>query len=191
MAKTRSNRIMTLKEAKHEIAETARIGQAFLEGDLFNRILQPYAVTYRDGDDLDFNPAAFVPLKKTLMRLHRVSRVKCSTTLWRRRPDMPDRTDPLLYGGVVETPDGDMKPKPGYVPPEMSPPLRKALVDGKTGWKTVRGRRPIFGERGVAQPVSDVADDRVVQHFVPLYDSMGEIAGALEVFAYLEAAKGK
>jgi hypothetical protein len=178
--------VNTVATIKAELTETARIGQMFMDGDLCHSILRPYAVAYRAGDDLDYNPEAFVPLKQTMMRLSRLARIRCATALWRQRPDLPDRADPMIYGSVVGAPDGDMKPSPNYEPPVMSPYLRQALVDGKPAWKTKPGIQLLYRERGLAQSVDDKQGARIIQHLVPVYDSLGAIAAALEVYAYVE-----
>ena len=175
---------MTLPEVKAELAETARIGTVFMDGDLCHKMLRPYAVNFLDGDDFDLDPEGCVPIKKTLIRIERVSRVRCVTAVWRRRPDVPDCGEPLLFGSYSAV-EGPSKISARYKPGAMFPALRRALADGKPGWKITRCSQPILVTRGFAQPVSDGSEGRVVACFVPIRDSMGDIAAALEVYAYL------
>ena len=105
MAKKR----LTLKEVKAELAEVARIGQAFVDGDACRKLWAPKAQTFMTGDDMNYDNAATVPVKKTLFRLERLARVACSVALWRRRPDRPDSGEALLFGSCG-TPEGANKP---------------------------------------------------------------------------------
>jgi hypothetical protein len=173
----------TPSEIKAELAEVARIGQAFIDGDLLRRALQPYAETFMTGDDLDMNPETCVPLKKTLFRLERLSRVPCSTTLWRRRPDMPACAEAVLFGSWRSPMSPEAKPpNRGYRPEEMSPQLAAPLIKGKSSWRITRHVDGVLVDRGLAQPMKESESSITVELFVPVKDSMGEIAGALEIF---------
>ncbi|MCX7590780.1 MAG: hypothetical protein N2255_04045 [Kiritimatiellae bacterium] len=173
---------LTIGEVKKALMEVARIGQMFVEGDACREALQPWAQTFMSGDDMDFNPEVCVPLKKTLLRLERLSRVPCSTAIWRRRPDMPECVEALIFGSC-SSPMSDGKPaNRGYRPPRMFPEIRRAFVEGKPGWKIMREKTGVMIERGLFQPVVDTSRDTVIELFVPVRDSMGEIAAALEVF---------
>jgi hypothetical protein len=182
-----SNR-RTLTDIKRELADVARVGQMFVDGDLCRQALKPYAQTFMTGDDMDFDPAACVPLKKTLIRLERLCRVPCSTTIWRRRPDMPDRVEAILFG-AYSSPMSDGKPgNRGYKPPMIFREIAKAFEQGKSAWKISRKKTKAMVDRGLFYRVRDVTDPVVVETFVPVKDSMGEIAAVLEVFT---VAKGK
>lgn len=179
---------MSLADLKAELAQVARIGQAFVDGDLCRQVYQPGAETFMTGDDMDFNPEACVPLKKTLLRLERVSKAPCSTTLWRRRPDDPAAGEALIYGSLGSPLGGGKPGNRGYKPPRMVPQLAAAFMKGRAAWRS--GRHPNAAEmadRGQAVPVRGVKGLVMVEHFVPVRDSMGEIAAVLEVFA---AAQG-
>ena len=177
---------LTLAEIKAELAEIARIGQVFVDGDLCRKAYQPYAETFMTGDDMDFNPAAAVPLKQTLLRLERVSRVPCSTALWRRRPDAPSSGEALLYGTTSSPQAGGKPGNRGYVPPKMTRELAAAFLEGKSVTKVNRkavGSARVMYDRGQAAPAKGIKGPCVVQRFAPITDSMGEIAAVLEVFA--------
>jgi len=182
----RKDRKLTLAEIKAELAEVARIGQVFVDGDLCREAYQPYAETFMTGDDMDFNPAAGVPLKQVLLRLERVSRVPCSTALWRRRPDAPSSAEALLFG-TTSSPQAAGKPaNRGYVPPKMTRELAAAFLEGKSVTTVNRkavGSARVMHDRGQAAPAKGIARPCVVERFVPITDSMGEIAAVLEVFA--------
>ncbi|MFW6158098.1 MAG: hypothetical protein ACOC8E_01920 [Planctomycetota bacterium] len=175
---------LTLEEVKAEIAEVARVGQMFIEGDACRRMWTEDAQTFLCGDDMNYDADVTVPVKKNLFRLERLCRIPCSTALWRRRPDMPDRGEALLFGSTG-SPEGARKPaNRGYEPPEMTRELRRAFLEGKPSWKT-RHNRPgaeIMIDRGLDQPTKEINGSATVQYFVPIKDSMGEIAAALEVF---------
>jgi len=176
-------KLFTLAEVKREICEVGRIGQMFLDGDLSQQVYHPHAQTFMCGDDMDFNPEAFLPLKMTMLRLERLSRVKCSTTLWRRRPDMPERGEALIYGSYA-SPHGEGKPaNRGYQPKPMFPELARAFLRGLPAWKLTHDwRAGSMAERGMGVRIAGVKQPTFVEHFVPVKDSMGEIAAVLEVF---------
>jgi len=174
---------LPMKAVKRELTEVARIGQAFLDGDLFRRVLFPHAERFLCGDDMDFDPAAFLPLKKTLLRMERIARVPCSTALWRRRPDFPGCGEALVYG-FFGSPLGGPKPPRGYRPPRMFPELASALLRGRPAWKlTPSAGARHMAERGAGLRVKGIRRPTFIQLFAPFRDSLGETAGALEVFA--------
>ena len=109
MAKRKRVKKLSLDEIAAELAEVARIGEVFVDGELVKNAYMAYAVNFMCGDDMDYNPVTTVPLKKTLMRLERLSRVPCSTTIWRRRPDDPKSGEALL-SGFMTSPQGGGKP---------------------------------------------------------------------------------
>jgi len=181
---TTKRKKLTLKEVKAELAEVARIGQAFVDGDACRKLWAPDAQTFMTGDDMNYDNAVTVPVKKTLLRLERLARVACSVALWRRRPDAPDSGEALLFGSCG-TPEGANKPtNRGYVPPKMTPQMKKVFLEGRSAWK-VRHNQPgiqILIDRGLDQPTREINGNATVQLFVPIKDSMGEVAAALEVF---------
>jgi hypothetical protein len=181
--KTKSRK-MTLAEIKQELAEVARIGQVFVDGDLCRQVWQPYAEKFMKGDDMDYNPVTTVPLKKTLFRLERISRVPCCTTLWRRRPDFPDSGEVLLFGFLSSPIGGDKPSNRGYRPPKMTPELEQVFLKGKCAWRVDRKSRAIrlHAERGLRVPCGKgLPSSAALELFVPIKDSMGAIAAALEV----------
>jgi hypothetical protein len=181
---------MTLANLKAELAEVARLGQVFIDGDLCRKVYEPHAETFMTGDDMDFNPKAFVPLKQTLLRLERTAPMPCAAALWRRRPDFPQAGEALIFGSSASPMGGGKPGNRGYQPPRMTMPLATAFLKGRPAWKVSPSRSGAgMVDRGAAVPVRGVKGCVVVQHFVPIADSLGETAAVLEVFAAAVGAK--
>jgi len=175
---------MTLKDVKRELAEVARVGQMFIDGDACRGLWAAGHELFMAGDDMNYNNPVAVEVKKTLLKLERLCRVPCSTTLWRRRPDDPDSGEALLFGSFGSFEGSEKPPNRGYVPPRMTPQMRRAFVHGRAAWKIRRNKtgHRVHIDRGLFNPVADVAGHTTVQLFVPVKDSMGQIAALLEVF---------
>lgn len=181
---TTKRKRLTLAEVKKELAEVARIGQAFIDGDECRKLWAPGAQTFMTGDDMNYDNAVTVPVKKALFRLERLSRVPCSVALWRRRPDFPGSGEAMLFGSCG-TPEGATKPgNRGYVPPKMTREMKKGFLEGKSSWKVRRNPRSAetMVDRGLDQPTREIDGKWTVQYFAPIKDSMGEVAALLEVF---------
>ncbi len=181
-AKKKQN--LTLAQVKDELRWVAHVGEVFMDGDLCRKAWNPHAQTFMKGDDMDYNPEAGVPLKKTLLRLERVGSFPCCTSLWRQRPDVPESGEALLYGSW-RSPYSEGKPSNnGYTPPKMTPEMEKVFKQGKTSVSVNRGLSCIhtLESRGLKVHVSGIKEPSTVQVFVPVKDSMGDIAAALEVF---------
>ena len=183
----------SLVEVRRELAEVARIGQAFVDGDLCRKIYRPIGETFTNSDDIDFAPETCVPLKQTLMRLERLARVPCICSLWRRRPDRPEVGEPTLNGSfaspmhVYRPPMSGAKRK--FDPPKMFPALAAAFR-GRPAWKlTPSPTATVAAGRGFGADVRGVSKPAFIEHFVPVKDSMGEIAAVLEVFIAAGAAR--
>ena len=187
MTNRNASKLPNLDEVKTQLLELARVGQAFVDGDLCRAMLQPYAETFAGGDDLDLNPAACVPVKKVLTRLERLSRVPCSTAIWRRRPDSPDRVEVLLFG-AASLPGVDKPPVRGYQPPPMFPEIKPSFLRGRTTIHLTPVKNAL-AKRGIGQAVRDVKDDALLRLFAPIRDSMGEIAVVLEIFTAIQKGR--
>lgn len=174
----------TLPAIKDELSKVAQIGGLFVDGELCRHAWKPHAETFMRGDDMDYNPETVVPLKKTILRLERIAPFPCCTTLWRRRPDNPDTYEPLLYGSF-SSPDGIMKPpNRNYKPPALTREMKSVFLKGKAAWKTKADANGKLGLRRRTNKVvtGDVRNPTVIQRYVPVKDSLGDIAAALEVF---------
>ena len=182
----RKTRMLLPAAVKRELAEVARIGQAFVDGDLCRKIYRPIGETFTNSDDIDFEPATCVPLKQTLMKLERLARIPCVCALWRRRPDMPEVGEPTLFGSFASPMHIYRAPMSGstrkFEPPSMFQELASAF-HGRATWK-ITGSATAVGvaRRGLCTGVRGVAAPAFIEYFVPVRDSMGEIAAVLEVF---------
>jgi len=179
-------RALALAAVKRELAEVARIGQAFVDGDLCRKIYRPIGETFTNSDDIDFAPETCVPLKQTLMRLERLARVPCICSLWRRRPDRPEVGEPTLNGSfaspmhVYRPPMSGAKRK--FAPPKMFAELAAAFA-GRATWKiTPSPAATVAAGRGFGASVRGVRAPAFIEIFVPVKDSLGEVAAVLEVF---------
>lgn len=182
----------SLVSVRTELAEAASACCMFMDGDLLNTILRPYAVTFLKGDDLDLNPESVVPLKKTLLRTERFCRVPCSSALWRKRPDMSDRIEPILYGSIAPPLAIGKVSNWGYEPLIMSADFRKVFKLGKSVWlvnKTPENSLTVLVNRGFYCRVGSAKSICVVRYVSPVYDSMDDVVGALELFTVVLPCK--
>lgn len=187
MKKQPAQRPMTLAAVRAELLDVARIAQAFVDGDLCRAMLRPHAERFMVGDDFDMNPDVCVPLKKTLIRLERLSRVPCATTIWRRRPEpeMQNRAEPILYG-VAPSPATPVKIQgKGYQPPVMDAPLKTAFLRGRLAFAETDALS-VLRQRHVVQRVSGAKECQTLRLLVPIRDSMGDVTAVLEIFTLLE-----
>ena len=167
---------------KRELAAVARAGALFVEGDLCRQAYAPGLECFAGGDDLNYHAAACVTLKKTLLRLERLARTPCCVALWRVRPDKPECVEPLLYGSR-RAPLGDAKPAVrGYRPLPMFTAFRQAYHKRRPSWRLARDAQATGADYGLAHPARAGKRRVIVEHFVPVLDSMGEVAAVLEVF---------
>lgn len=182
----RKTQTLSLSAVKRELADVARIGQAFVDGDLCRSIYRPIGDTFTNSDDIDFEPATCVPLKQTLMKLERLARIPCVCALWRRRPDMPEVGEPTLFGSVASPMHIYRAPMSGstrkFEPPKMFAELASAF-QGRATWKITRSAAAVIAaRRGFCASVRRGRTSAFIEHFVPIKDSMGEIVAVLEVF---------
>ncbi len=174
----------TLAQVKEELRRVAHVGEIFVDGELCRNLWQPDAQTFMKGDDMNYNPEAGVPVKKTLLRLERTGPFPCCAALWRQRPDIPESGEALLFGSLG-SPYGSGKPSNrNYVPPKMTPEMEKVFKKGKSAVSVNRNGSGVHGLKstGINVCVPDLKEPSTVHVFVPVKDSMGEIAAALEVF---------
>jgi hypothetical protein len=182
----RKSRPLSLAAVKRELADVARIGQAFVDGDLCRKIYRPLGETFTNSDDIDLEPATCVPLKQTLMKLERLARIPCVCALWRRRPDMPEVGEPTLFGSFASPMHIYRPPMSGstrkFEPPSMFEELQSAF-QGRATWKiTGSAAAVVAARRGLCVSVRGIGTPAFIEYFVPVRDSMGEIAAVLEVF---------
>ncbi len=174
----------TMAQVKEELRRVAHIGEIFVDGDLCRNLWQSDSQAFMKGDDMNYNAEVGVPVKKTLLRLERTGPFPCSCALWRQRTDMPGSGEALLFGSQG-SPYSDGKPSnKNYVPPKMTREMEKVFKKGKPAVSVNSVGRGFYGLKstGISVRVSDVKQPLTVHVFVPVKDSMGEIAAALEVF---------
>jgi hypothetical protein len=89
------------RNLERELDEVARVATVMMDGDLCQRIVTPRALEYmfkddpRDhwlaGDNYDVHDEAFISVKKTLIRLSRLTPVACDANLWMPISGQPDK----------------------------------------------------------------------------------------------------
>jgi hypothetical protein len=150
-----------------ELDQIARTATAMVDGDVVRRIQTPRSVAtmldknprdqWAAADNYDVDHAAFIATKKTLIRLSRLCTATCDVNLWLPVPGAPDRIH-IAIRNVNEMSQfwrwGDLHQP---MPAEM-----KVVLD--TGRRQLVRRRP-----GMASVLA------------PVYDSLGDIAGLVEV----------
>jgi hypothetical protein len=178
----------SIDSVRTELAEAVRAGCMFIEGDLINTAFRPYAVTFLKGDDLDMNPDSVVPLKKTLLRTERFCTLHCSSVLWRKRPDMADRIEPILYGSIASPLAIDKVSNWGYKPLEMSMDFKKVFKLRKSVWlmnRLAEDKLSILLNRGYYCKVKGAKYICIARYISPVSDSMDDVVGALELFTVI------
>jgi hypothetical protein len=93
-------------DTAEQLAEIGRVATAMVDGDLCERILTRRAIAYflkvdpRDrwaaADNFDVNDEAYIPVKKTLIRLGRLGPPHTDVNLWMPVPGDPSRVQILI-----------------------------------------------------------------------------------------------
>jgi hypothetical protein len=180
------DRSLPLAVVKWELADVARIGQSFVDGDLCRNLYRPGREAFTNSDDIDLDPATCVPLKQTLTKLERLARIPCVCALWRRRPDMPRVGEPTLFGAYPSPMHIYRPPMSGstekFDPPFMFAELATAFA-GQPAWKITRSTAAtLAARRGLCVNVRGMRQPAFIEYFVPIKDSMGAVTAILEVF---------
>jgi hypothetical protein len=159
-------------ELGRDLDNIARTATVMLDGDLCRRIETPRSARLmldpkpRDrsfaADNFEVNHAAYTQVKKTLMRLARLTSYPCDVNLW-----MPVEAKPRRIQVVIRNVN-EMSQfwAFGALHQEMFPEMQKVL---ETGERITVRRRP--GMTSVLAPVRD---------------SLGDIVGLVEVVGRLE-----
>jgi hypothetical protein len=152
-----------------QLDEVARIASVMMDGDVARRIQTPRSQASmleknpRDrwgaADNYDVNHEAFIGAKKTLMRLARLCPLACDVNLWMPVPSTPPRIH-VVIRNVNEI--SQFWPW-GALHQEMPPEMQRVLEKGE--------RVTVTRQRGI------------VSVLAPVYDSLGDIAGLVEVTA--------
>lgn len=146
-----------------EIADIARIGLLFMDGDALARALNKPA--WIDSDDIDFNHDAFNAIKQVLLRIERIAPAeRLLGVVWTRRPDDGEACEAIVLGSKHA-----WGPEPFVWPPSPMPfwevmPMFDAL------------RAALDGCQG-----AHISYAGAESWFFPIRDSNEKIAGALEL----------
>ena len=160
----------TPEQIEQELGHIASVAAVMVDGDLCRRIVTPRALEYMfktdphdrflAGDNYDVNDAEFNSAKKTLIRLARLAPFACDVNLWMPVPGHPDKIQ-LVIRNVHELSQFWVF---GAIDQDMFPPMREVLASGKR--VTVRQRPGMISVLG------------------PVYDSLGDVAGLVEVVSH-------
>ncbi|MGI8992616.1 MAG: hypothetical protein ACR2I2_23930 [Bryobacteraceae bacterium] len=150
-----------------QLDEIARVATAMIDGDICQRIVTPRALAYMekkhprdpwaDSDNYDVNDAAFIQVKKTLIRLSSLADFPLDVNLWLPVPGEPSRVQIAIRNRHELSQFWEW----GKLSQEMFPEMRTVLDTGK---RVMVKRKP-----GMISVLS------------PVRNSLGEIAGLAEV----------
>lgn len=159
--------LFAASDSAGELDQVARAATAMVDGDLCRRIQTPRSAQFllqtdprdpwRAQDNYDVNDEAFIRTKKTLMRLARLCPSACDVNLWMPVPGSPPRIQ-IMVRNVHEM---SQFWKWGDLHQPMPPEMQRVLDTGKR--VTVR-RLP-----------------GMISVLAPVYDSLGDTAGLVEV----------
>jgi hypothetical protein len=153
-------------EMTRQLEEIARVATIMVDGDVCRRITTKRALEFmvkvdpRDralpGDNFDVNDEPYIQTKKTLIRLSRLASFPCDANLWMPLEGAPGKIQ-ILIRNVHEMSQFWR----GGVSQDTAPQMKTVLETGKRitvtdrpGWIAV---------------------------LAPVYDSLGDIAGLVEV----------
>jgi hypothetical protein len=150
-----------------ELDAVARTATAMVDGDAVRRIptarslASLLAAHPRDpwaaADNYDVEHEAFIAVKKTLIRLSRLCSAPCDVNLWTAVPSNPPRVQ-IVIRNALELSQFWVW---GALHQEMFPEMKEVFETGKR--VTVQRRR------------------EMISVLAPVYDSLGDIAGLVEV----------
>lgn len=152
-----------------DLDRVARVATAMVDGDLARRIptarstASLLAENPRDpwaaSDNYDVDHAAFVATKKTLIRLSRLCAAPCDVNLWMAVASQPPRVQIVVRNALEMSQFWTW----GALHQAMFPEMKQVL---ETGSRVTVRRRP-----------------GMVSVLAPVYDSLGDVAGLVEVVA--------
>ena len=155
------------KEMGKELEEVARIATVMIDGDACRRIQTPRSREFllkqdkRDpwigSDNYDVDHQAFIQTKKTLIRLSRLAAQPCDVSLWMPVESQPSRVQ-IMVRNVNEMSQFWTW---GAMHQPMFPEMKQVL---ETGQRVRVAKRP-----------------GMLSVLAPVYDSLGDIVGLVEV----------
>jgi hypothetical protein len=161
--------VRTGEDVGRELDEVGRIATVLLDGDLCRKILtrraldRIFLIDPKDpwvaGDNFDVNHENFIATKKILIRLSRLVPYPCDVNLWMPFPEKPDKIQILIRNANEWSQFWTW----GKLTQDMPVEMKSVLQSGK--------REKVMGRSGM------------VSVLAPVYDSLGEIAGLVEVIA--------
>jgi len=137
-----------------KIAEIARIGALFIDGDYVEAIFASGA-EWTSGDDINFAHAPYIDVKRTVLRIERIGPFRCFATVVRLRTDDRAKAEAVVCG---------MRNVLGIKPVTMTPAMRRCVRDGE-----------VTTER--------IARSGQVRAYAPICSSDGDPVGFLMVHA--------
>jgi len=165
-----ANKKILARRVLAEMRRLARIGEIMVDGELAGRIVTPLASHYianphpkhphMSGDYYDVDHAAFLAMKKTLLRLERLVDFPCNTALWMRVAGAPEWVTAVIQNGRLHRyyrfGEGRRKPEG-----EMA----QCLASGRV----------------VEAPLA--GSDKYLTVLAPVRDSLGDVVGCVEFTA--------
>jgi hypothetical protein len=164
--------LMAQDQLASELDQVARVATALVDGDVARRIQTERSLasvtrnTSRDqwaaSDNYDVNHEAFIATKKTLIRLSHLCSSPCDVNLWMTSPGAPPRIH-VVIRNVLEISQFWTW---GAMNQPMPAEMKRVL---ETGERVTVRRRP-----------------GMVSVLAPVRDSLGDIAGLVEVVGALK-----
>jgi hypothetical protein len=149
--------------------DIGRIATVMVDGDVCRRIMTPRALEYmqkkgtRDpwvgGDNFAVNKDAFNLTKKTLIRLSRLAGFPCDVNLWMPVPGMPGQVQVLIRNVNELSQFWSF----GQLNQNIPAPMTKVLETG--------------------QRITVAEKSGLISVLAPVYDSLGDVVGLVEVVA--------
>ncbi len=156
---------------ERQLEDVARVATAMVDGDACQRMVTPRALAYmtkripRDqwaaADNYDVDDAAFIAVKKTLIRLSTLADFPLDVNLWLPAPGTPPRVQVAIRNRNELSQFWEW----GLLSQEMFPEMRTVLATG--------ARVTVKREPGLISVLS------------PVRNSLGEIVGVVEAVARL------
>ncbi|HET9179533.1 MAG TPA: hypothetical protein VFQ24_14340 [Terriglobia bacterium] len=158
------------EQIEQELDRIARVAAVMLDGDACRRIVTPRALEYMfktdpqdrflAGDNYDVNDAEFNAVKKILIRLSRLAPFACDVNLWMPIPGHPEKIQVVIRNAHEMSQFWVF----GAIYQDLFPPMKTVLESGQR--VTVK-QRP-----------------GMISVLAPVYDSLGEVAGLVEVVSH-------
>jgi hypothetical protein len=154
------------REVTRDVDDVARIASVMVDGNVCRRIVTPRALEYMfkndphdqwaAGDNYEVNDAAFIAVKKTLIRLSHLAPFPCDVNLWMPIAGHPDKVRIVIRNANELSQFWPW----GAIYQDMIPPMKEVIESGhrvtvteKPGWISV---------------------------LAPVYDSLGDVVGLVE-----------